>query len=69
MVFLRQGPRDCQGIGFTFTLWIMPSAVSPSEESMIPKNSEKEMTPKIFMLTAAATMLSGNALRTTSNKA
>ena len=45
------------------------SALSPTVLKHKPKKSEKVITPKMFMLTAAAATLSGNMLRATSSRA
>ena len=47
----------------------MGSAASPTVLKHRPKNSENVMTPRMFMLTAAAATLSGNMLRATSSSA
>ena len=44
------------------------SAASPSMDRQAPKKRETVMTPRMFMLTAAVATLSGNMLRTTSNR-
>lgn len=53
----------------TSTSLIMGSAASPTVLRHRPKNSEKVMMPRMFMLTAAAATLSGNMLRATSSSA
>ena len=46
-----------------------PSAWSPRDARQIPKNSENVMMPRMFMLTAARTTLSGTILRATASSA
>ena len=48
---------------------IIGSAGSPTVLKHRPKKREKVMTPRMFMLTAAAATLSGNMLRATSSNA
>lgn len=49
--------------------FIIGSAASPTVLKHRPKKREKVMTPKMFILTAAAATLSGNMLRATSRRA
>lgn len=46
-----------------------PSAWSPSDARQIPKKSENVMMPRMFMFTAARTILSGTMLRATASSA
>lgn len=64
-------PKEQNVLGDKRTLMrlMRPSACSPSWERQRPKKSEKVITPRMFMLTAAATTLSGTALRATTSSA
>ena len=48
---------------------IMPSAWLPRDARQMPKKSEKVMMPRMFILTAATTTLSGTMLRATASSA
>ena len=53
----------------TSTSLTIGSAASPTVLRHSPKNSEKVIIPRMFMLTAAAATLSGNMLRATFSSA
>lgn len=63
---------DCKAMSRQDRTWIrliMPSALLPRDPRQMPKNSEKVMMPRMFMLTAARTTLSGTMLRATASSA
>ena len=68
----RHMPLDCKGKRsqeLTVIRLIMPSAWLPWDARQMPKKSEKVMMPRMFMLTAATTTLSGTILRATASSA
>ena len=68
----RHVPLGWKGLSrqkLTVMRLIMPSAWLPRDARQMPKNREKVMMPRMFMLTAATTTLSGTMLRATASSA